>query len=99
MAHRIAIRRLAILFAPLLAGPALADPWFEPLGFLHEFPTAIESHALGLSPDGSVAVGVDISHAGREAIRWTRTGGLVGMATCLAAPARTAWPPLYQTMA
>jgi probable HAF family extracellular repeat protein len=53
--------------------------WFEPMGFLHEFPTEIESASLGLSPDGQVAVGRDLSHVGFEATRWTRAGGLVGM--------------------
>jgi uncharacterized membrane protein len=63
----------------LLAAPALSQVWFEPQGFLHEFPTALESHSMGLSPDGSISVGVDISYLGREATRWTRAGGLVGM--------------------
>jgi len=79
MSRHVLSHVLAGLFAILLAVPALADVWFEPVGFLHEFPNEIESASLGISPNGSMAVGRDVSHVGFEATRWTRAGGLVGM--------------------
>jgi probable HAF family extracellular repeat protein len=75
------------LTVALLAAPSLGDVWFQPVGFLHEFPTEIESASLGISPDGSLVVGRDVSHVGFEATRWTLAGGLVGMGDIPGSPA------------
>jgi probable HAF family extracellular repeat protein len=77
----------------LLAPASIAEPWFQSMGLLHEYPTyAIEGASMGLSPDGSVAVGRDIAYSpyGTEATRWTLSGGLVGLGDLIPRPYNSA---------
>jgi probable HAF family extracellular repeat protein len=77
---------LAVLAAVVV--PTLADEtWFQPVGFLQEFPIEIENASTGISPDGAIAVGRDVSHVGFEAWRWTPDGGLVGLGDLPGSPA------------
>ena len=89
MSQRVRIWSLVALVLPLLAAPALSEVWFQPMGFLHAAPAVtFEGASLGLSPDGSMAVGRDLAYApyGGEATRWTLAGGLVGLGDLMAPP-------------
>src|SRR5262249_32361815 len=65
----------AILLIFLGVGKSPAD--FIPLGALSSTPFL--SRGLGVSPDGSVAVGESISSTGFEAFRWEQATGMVGL--------------------
>lgn len=57
--------------------PAQAGPFFQGLGDLPG--GAFLSLGLGVSADGSVAVGYSAGASGDEAFRWTSGGGMVGL--------------------
>ncbi|MDP1658234.1 MAG: autotransporter domain-containing protein [Methylotenera sp.] len=68
------VLRLALLAACAAPLPALA---FAALGDLPGGST--DSFSIGVSGDGSVAVGRSAGASGIEAFRWTQAGGMVGL--------------------
>jgi len=52
----------------------------QPLGYLIDDPSEFRfSYGLGVSGDGSIAVGGSKSPSGNEAFQWTQEGGIVGL--------------------
>lgn len=78
---KFALPRLFLAAALGLAlSPAVsAQVTFTALGDLPGGSGSIVSEVLGLSADGTVAVGYSQSAAGNEAIRWTQGGGMVSL--------------------
>lgn len=73
-------RILLVTAAWLALSPAVhAQVTFTALGDLPGGSGSIVSEVLGLSADGTVAVGYSQSAAGYEAIRWTQSGGMVSL--------------------
>jgi probable HAF family extracellular repeat protein len=65
-------------------GWAGASNFFTGLGDLSG--GVFESSAWGVSGDGLTVVGYSVSSNGKEAFRWTKTGGMVGMGDALSGP-------------
>lgn len=67
----------------LLAGTAVATPWFSGVGHVGLDPDGsnLFSRVTGLSDDGAVAVGTSTSPDGQRAVRWTLGAGLDPLAT------------------
>ena len=71
-------RALAFRFRPnvMVLEDRTAPASFQGIGFL---PGDTLSEAIGISPDGSVVVGLSDGSTGGHAFRWTATGGMVGL--------------------
>jgi probable HAF family extracellular repeat protein len=69
-----------------------ATIWSRQLGLrrLGVLPGHVRSGALGVSPDGSVVVGVSRSSSSGEAFRWTAESGMIGLGTLPEAPSTRA---------
>lgn len=70
------MKNMTIFSMMLIVGPANAQPSFVTVG---TFATqqSVVSHSYGVSGDGGTVVGFSNSMSGRDAFRWTVSGGLV----------------------